>query len=142
MPNPSQILDLADLLAAEGTLDTDLSATDTDVRTAAEAAVAAIRDAYRIAYKNVGGDVDNDMVDALDAAEITIRDALTELTSATASLSATVLTVGQPVPDSMPIVCCGTPMAVEGDADGIDRECLTCGTTVTTRRGTVATTSR
>lgn len=76
MPNTAQILDLADFLAAEGTLDTDLPATDADVRTAVEAAQAAIRDAYRIAYKNTGVDLDNDMVDALDLAEITIRDAL------------------------------------------------------------------
>lgn len=78
-PNPAQILYLADTLAAEGTLDTDRPATDADVRTAVETAQAAVRDAYRIAYKNTGGDLDNDMVDALDAAEITIRDALDEL---------------------------------------------------------------
>lgn len=79
MPDTLQILDLADVLAAEGTLDTEQSATDADVRTAVETAKAAVRDAYRIAYKNAGGDLDNDMVDALDLAEITIRDALAEL---------------------------------------------------------------
>ncbi|MGW6872880.1 hypothetical protein ACWGHA_11155 [Streptomyces xanthophaeus] len=81
MPNTSQILDLADVLAVEGTLDTESPATDADVRTAVEAAQAAVRDAYRIAYKNTGGDLDNDMVDALDCAEITIRDALDELSA-------------------------------------------------------------
>ncbi|WP_412079014.1 hypothetical protein ACLF6K_37355 [Streptomyces xanthophaeus] len=82
MPNTSQILDLADILAVEGTLDTESPATDADVRTALETALAATRDAYRIAYKNAGGDLENDTVDALDCAEITIRDALDVLPAA------------------------------------------------------------
>lgn len=81
MPNTSQILDLADILAAEGTLDTNQPATDADVRTAAKNAVAVVRDAYRIAYKNADGDLESDIVDALDMAEVTIREALDELTA-------------------------------------------------------------
>ncbi|GAA3267922.1 hypothetical protein [Streptomyces lavendulae] len=81
MPEPTQILDLADILDAEGTLDTDSPATDADVRTAMQIAVTATRDAYRIAYKNTGGDVDSDTVDALDLAEVTIREALDDLTA-------------------------------------------------------------
>lgn len=81
MPNTTQILYLADILASEGTLATELPATDADVRTALEAAVAATRDAYRIAYKNAGGDVDNGTVEALDLAEVTIREALADLTA-------------------------------------------------------------
>lgn len=56
---------------------------------------------------------------------------------ATAPLLASDLTAGQPVPYGIPIVCCGTRMAVEGDADGNDWAC-DCGTTVSTRRGAVA----
>lgn len=56
---------------------------------------------------------------------------------ATAPLLASDLTVGQTVPYGIPIVCCGTEMAVEGDADGLDWAC-DCGTTVTTLRGAVA----
>ncbi|MFJ8208130.1 hypothetical protein [Streptomyces sp. NPDC096033] len=79
MPTISQILDLADILAAEGSLETDQPANDADVREALKVALAATREAYRIAYKNTGGDLDNDTVDGLDLAECTIRDALDAL---------------------------------------------------------------
>ncbi|MFG2748044.1 hypothetical protein [Streptomyces xanthophaeus] len=83
MPNTSQILDLADILASEGTLDIDQPQTADQMRTAAALAVDAIRQAYRIAYRHTSGDLDNDLVDALDLAEVTIREALEDLTANT-----------------------------------------------------------
>ena len=56
---------------------------------------------------------------------------------ATVPLLASDLTAGQTVPYGIPIVCCGTEMAVEGDADGNDWAC-DCGTAVSTLRGVVA----
>ncbi|MEU8839958.1 hypothetical protein AB0D97_12625 [Streptomyces roseus] len=84
MPNTSQILDLADILAAEGTLDLDQPQNADDMRAAAAFAVEAVRQAYRVAYKHTNGDLDNDLVDALDLAEVTIRDALDDFDALTA----------------------------------------------------------
>lgn len=83
MPNLSQILDLADILTAEGTLDLDQPQTADQMRAAAAQAVDAVRQAYRVAHKHTGGDLDNDLVDALDLAEVTIREALEDLTANT-----------------------------------------------------------
>ncbi|MFI8448221.1 hypothetical protein [Streptomyces erythrochromogenes] len=84
MPSTSQILDLADILAAEGTLDLDQPQTADDMRAAAAFAVEAVRQAYRVAYKHTNGDLDHDLVDALDLAEVTIREALDAFDALTA----------------------------------------------------------
>lgn len=57
--------------------------------------------------------------------------------TAPAPLLVSDLTAGQPIPYGIPIVCCGTEMVVEGDADGNDWAC-DCGTAVSTLRGAVA----
>lgn len=88
MPNTSQILDLADILGAEGTLDLEQPQTAEQMRAAAAFAVEAVRQAYRVAYKHTNGDLDNDLVDALDLAEVTVREALEALTASTSDPTA------------------------------------------------------
>jgi hypothetical protein len=68
MPETVMPPDLADTLAAAGTLDLDRPQTAADVHAALTAALAAVHQAYRVAYNHAGGDLESDAVDGLDLA--------------------------------------------------------------------------
>ncbi|MGY4930339.1 hypothetical protein ACWD7T_04315 [Streptomyces sp. 900116325] len=69
MPGIStDIPDLHVLLAEEGALELGTPQTETDVIAAVDAALAAVKQAYRVAYAHADGDTENDTVDDLDLA--------------------------------------------------------------------------